>query len=224
MSLKIPAFPSRVRDVTEGFRKASNTVIELVKNAGLVLATTDDQTAGALGDKLKPGTGISFTTATSTITIANSGVVTTGSVIAWPTESAPAGFLECNGAAKSNTTYSALYAVIGNTFGTGTATATFKLPDLRGEFIRGWDHGAGNDPDSSTRTDRGDGTTSDHVGTWQSGAFASHRHGTYAYHDPVRFSGGVGYSPSGQGSYWTTYDGGKENRPRNMNFMYIIKT
>lgn len=57
----------------------------------------------------------------------------------------PAGWLKANGAAVSRTTYAALFAAIGTTFGSGDGSTTFNLPDLRGEFIRGWDDGRGVD-------------------------------------------------------------------------------
>lgn len=58
---------------------------------------------------------------------------------------APTGWLKCNGAAISRTTYAALFAAIGTTFGDGNGVSTFNLPDLRGEFVRGWDDGRGVD-------------------------------------------------------------------------------
>lgn len=57
----------------------------------------------------------------------------------------PVGWLECNGAAISRTNYAALFAAIGTTFGAGNGSNTFNLPELRGEFFRGWDHGRGVD-------------------------------------------------------------------------------
>lgn len=57
----------------------------------------------------------------------------------------PAGWLECNGSAVSRTTYSDLFNIIGTTFGVGNGSTTFNLPDLRGEFIRGFDNGRGVD-------------------------------------------------------------------------------
>lgn len=68
-----------------------------------------------------------------------------GDVKYWPTSSAPAGWLKANGAAVSRTTYAALFAVIGTTYGAGDGSTTFNLPDLRGEFIRGYDDGRGVD-------------------------------------------------------------------------------
>lgn len=58
----------------------------------------------------------------------------------------PAGWLECNGAEVSRTTYSNLFTVIGTTYGVGNGTTTFNLPDLRGQFLRGYDNGRGVDP------------------------------------------------------------------------------
>jgi hypothetical protein len=68
-----------------------------------------------------------------------------GIVLWFARNTPPAGYLECNGAALSRTVYAALFAVIGTTFGAGDGATTFNLPDLRGEFVRGWDHGRGVD-------------------------------------------------------------------------------
>lgn len=57
----------------------------------------------------------------------------------------PAGWLECNGAAISRAAYAKLFLAIGETYGAGDGAATFNLPDLRGEFIRGLDAGRGVD-------------------------------------------------------------------------------
>lgn len=57
----------------------------------------------------------------------------------------PNGYLECNGATVSRTTYATLFAAIGSTYGAGDGATTFKVPDLRGEFLRGADRGRGVD-------------------------------------------------------------------------------
>ena len=80
-----------------------------------------------------------------------------GMVNAFAGSTAPAGYLLCNGAAVSRTTYANLFAVIGTTYGAGNGTTTFNLPDLRGEFIRGFDAGRGVD----------NGRT---LGSWQKGS------------------------------------------------------
>lgn len=67
-----------------------------------------------------------------------------GMVAAWAVNTPPYGWLECNGASLSRTAYAALFANIGVTFG-NPGPANFNIPDLRGEFVRGWDHGRGVD-------------------------------------------------------------------------------
>ena len=91
----------------------------------------------------------------------------TGIILPWPTATEPQGFLHCNGQNISRTVYVDLFGVIGVTYGNGDSLTTFTLPDYRGEFLRGWDNAAGNDPDAASRTDRGDSTTGDNVGTKQ---------------------------------------------------------
>jgi microcystin-dependent protein len=53
----------------------------------------------------------------------------TGGLIMWGTGTAPSGWLLCAGAAVSRTTYAALFAVIGTTFGVGDGSTTFNLPN-----------------------------------------------------------------------------------------------
>lgn len=55
-----------------------------------------------------------------------------GSVTQWLTDTPPAGWLLCHGQAISRTTYAALFALIGTTYGAGNGSSTFNLPDLQG--------------------------------------------------------------------------------------------
>jgi microcystin-dependent protein len=55
----------------------------------------------------------------------------TGTILPLSAASLPSGFLECAGADVSRTTYSALFAVIGTTYGAGDGSTTFGLPDLQ---------------------------------------------------------------------------------------------
>lgn len=64
-----------------------------------------------------------------------------GMILPHGSTTVPAGFLECNGNQVSRVTYADLFAEIGTKYGIGDGLLTFNLPDLRGEFIRGWDHG-----------------------------------------------------------------------------------
>ena len=68
-----------------------------------------------------------------------------GHVAFFATSAAPAGYLKANGALISRTTYAALFAAIGTICGVGDGITTFALPDLRGEFIRGFDDSRGVD-------------------------------------------------------------------------------
>lgn len=58
----------------------------------------------------------------------------TGEIKQWPVATAPSGYLLCNGQLVSRTTYSALFTLIGTTFGAGDGSTTFALPDYRGRF------------------------------------------------------------------------------------------
>lgn len=63
----------------------------------------------------------------------------TASLMPYAGSSAPTGFLLCDGAAISRTTYSDLFGVIGLTYGVGDGSTTFNIPDLRGRVIAGQD-------------------------------------------------------------------------------------
>jgi len=58
------------------------------------------------------------------------GGIPTATIVPWTDSSVPSGFLECNGAAVSRTTYSALFAIVGTTYGAGDGSSTFNVPDL----------------------------------------------------------------------------------------------
>jgi microcystin-dependent protein len=63
--------------------------------------------------------------------------VNTGIIVPWSSGSVPTGFLECNGAAVSRSTYSDLFAVVGTTYGAGDGSSTFGLPDLQNNVAVG---------------------------------------------------------------------------------------
>lgn len=125
----------------------------------------------------------------------------------------PNGWLECDGAAVSRSTYSALYSVIGTIFGSGNGSTTFNLPDLRGEFVRGWDHERGVDAGRELGTGQGDDVKQHTHNFTVSGA--AHYQGGYS---------GPNMVTSDTGGYVTvTPVGGPETRPRNVALMYVIK-
>ena len=57
--------------------------------------------------------------------------IPTATIVPWSSASVPTGFLECNGQAVSRSTYSALFAIISTTYGTGDGASTFNVPDLQ---------------------------------------------------------------------------------------------
>lgn len=146
-----------------------------------------------------------------------------GSILAMALATPPTGWLEADGSAISRTTYAALFAALSTVYGAGDGATTFNLPDYRGRFLRGWAHGQTTDPDKATRTDRGDGTTGDAVGTKQGSQNLAHTHSiTYAsLTDGAAYPGTRDTSnlyPKNTGS-----SGGSESRPININVMYCIK-
>jgi len=132
-----------------------------------------------------------------------------GVPVPWPSATPPTGWLKCNGAAFSAEEYPEL----------AKAYPTNKLPDLRGEFIRGWDDGRGVD------SSRGLLTSQDHL-------FASHEHWFDQYYalksfDPTGGRFVVTADAFGElitaNSISTVSVGGSETRPRNVAFNYIVR-
>jgi microcystin-dependent protein len=161
--------------------------------------------------------------------------VPVGAVLAFPTGIVAPGFLELDGSVQSIATYPDLAAWLGTTYNKGNEGAgNFRLPDSRGEFLRGWDHGRGADAGRA-------------IGTYQAESFAAHNHryfdGTAATFDPAgnwqggtinggtaSISAGAFLSPIDNGTTMqmvnapnTVNTGGAETRPRNLAVMWCIK-
>lgn len=149
-----------------------------------------------------------------------------GAILPFGGSTVPNGFLLCNGAAVSRTTYAALFAVIGTAFGAGDGSTTFNIPDLRGEFLRG----AG---------------TNSHSGQGSGGSVGTHQNATFV---PAFYNAGSGTTLvlPGKDTTWngpdsqttqtsgyrtlTSAAGGTTNvplqystRPTNTSVNYIIK-
>jgi hypothetical protein len=131
-----------------------------------------------------------------------------GEVKYFARNTAPTGYLKANGAAVSRVTYSRLFEVIGTSFGAGNGSSTFNVPNLRGEFIRGWDDGRGID-------------TGRVFGSAQTDAFKSHSHTV----GKGQTGGGafVQNGPSEGGDITTSLTGGSETRPRNIALLACIR-
>ena len=191
-----------------------------------------------LGDPLKTAIEAIDTNVSTAFAAAD---VPPGVIASYAGTTAPSGWLICDGTtglnSVSDTTLADLFGVIGVQYG-GTGAADFDLPDLRGEFIRGFDNSAGNDPDAASRTDRGDGTTGDAIGTKQGHAVEAHTHDEPAGGSFVTGGSGVGngagssgqaanetgeVSSSDAGNKTAATTSANETRGRNVCFNFIIK-
>jgi len=137
-----------------------------------------------------------------------------GSIIYHAASSAPSGFIKANGASLSTSTYADLFAAIGYTY--GGSGGSFNVPDLRGEFLRGWDDSRGVDSGRS-------------FGSYQADDFGSHSHTAYGAFSSTWFSV---YARSGNwgseryittNSYQTATTGSADTRPRNRALLACIK-
>lgn len=140
--------------------------------------------------------------------------VPAGTVSAFAGSIAPAGYLECNGSVLARADYAPLFTAIGDAFNTGGETgAQFRLPDLRGEFVRGWDNGRGVDAGRAMASSQADD-------------LKAHTHSLPSNSDQ---DGANGFVEDASGTATprtanTGSTGGAETRPRNVALMYVIKT
>jgi hypothetical protein len=176
--------------------------------------------------------------------VAQASALPVGTMVAFPVNKVAPGFLEIDGSVKSIAAYPDLAAFLGTAFNLGNeGVGNFRLPESRGEFLRGWDHGRGVNPG------RG-------IGSWEDDAFEGHTHKDTSFVDnvgggsgaaattgatPVATTtwgkaygstgatakgyvetspGSIGGAASGLTSGWT---GGAETRPRNLSVMWCIK-
>ena len=127
------------------FRYSSTALTPSSTNSNTLLDNTDNL---KVGDKVIDSSGVLFSitaidTANSTFTIGTALIdllstdLPIGSYIQFAGSQAPDGFLVCNGGEISRTTYSALFAVIGTTYGSGDGSTTFNLPNLTDRFLQG---------------------------------------------------------------------------------------
>lgn len=100
-----------------------------------------------------------------------------GTVITYTSATPPAGYLPADGALPARADYPELVTVLSTAWGVPTDATKFRVPDLRGAFLRGVDGIRGSDPDSAARTNDYPGSASgNNVGSFQDSAFASHFH------------------------------------------------
>ena len=187
-------------DVNKPISTATQTALNLKAPLASPLFTGDPKAPTA-----PPGTNTQQLASTAFVQAA----VGVGNVSSFAMVTPPTGWLKANGAAINRTTYAALFAAIGTTFGAGDGSTTFNVPDLRGEFVRGWDDGRGVD---ASRT----------LGSTQEDELRSHRHGITAQ-SGTGANYYAGAQDAGGATVYTLYTGGSETRPRNVALLYCIK-
>ena len=167
--------------------------------------------------------------------------IPTATIVPWSDSSIPTGFLECNGANVSRSTYAALFAIVGTTYGAGDGASTFGLPDLQDNLPVGKSgtKNVGSTGGANTVTTTGNvgGTTAN--ATLSTSQLASHSH-TYKGQGTPGGTPGILYHNPGSSTFAMSNTGSGTGHSHNMsaNFtgdatsvvqpylalIYIIKT
>lgn len=199
-----------------------------VNDRGIVVSGDNPDTLAKMGIK------DSYTKAEIEAMIAQASALPVGAMVAFPVDKVAPGFLELDGSVKSIAAYPDLAAFLGTAFNKGDEGAgNFRLPESRGEFLRGWDHGRG--------VDAGRG-----IGSYQDQSFVDHFHAVLSAESgstpnptagnvvgsavsnlsPTNRAAGAGVLPAtvtsnvfGPGAA----KGGTETRPRNLAVVWCLK-
>ncbi|HED3076192.1 TPA: phage tail protein [Citrobacter amalonaticus] len=209
-------------DSSPGVLDTLNELAKALGNDPNFATTMTNALAGKM-DKSANGTDIADISAfLNNLGLGAGSALPVGVPVPWPIAAVPAGWLKCNGASFTAAQYPKL----------ALAYPALKVPDLRGEFIRGWDDGRGVD---SGRT----------LNSWQDSDNKTHAHD-----EDYSYGGGGAGGENGTMSafakkYCTVNDGYKERpaggwlqasaglhsrasggieaRPRNIAFNYIVR-
>ncbi|MCL6374240.1 tail fiber protein [Pectobacterium atrosepticum] len=141
-----------------------------------------------------------------------------GIPLPFPGAVAPAGWIKCNGQSFDKSRYPILASRYPSGF----------LPDLRGEFVRGWDDGRGADAGRALMSAQGDAIRNI-VGTIGQLNDRVNEQETTGVFDANKYTGSNSGLTGGRGGRIVTFDASKvvptanENRPRNIAFNYIVR-
>lgn len=183
-------------------------------NAGTATKLATVRTISLTGDATGSATFDGSANASMAVTISGlKTAVPAGMTAFFASSTAPTGWLKADGSAVNRTTYAALFSALGTAFGAGDGSTTFHLPDLRGEFVRGWDLGKGIDAGRA-------------FGSKQADELRSHKHTiTNAFNawkaEPYNSGSGEDFNMNNAGD--TQWTGGTETRPRNIALLACIK-
>jgi microcystin-dependent protein len=207
----------------------TNTIFKLVNNSGTLqkLAIADGTSSTHAATKSQVDTVQANVNALQ--------LEVTGAIKLYGGSSSPTGYLWCDGAAVSRSTYSALFTALGTTFGSGDGSTTFNVPDLRGRVPLGKDNMGGSTASrvTSASTNGGNATTLGGAGgaethTLSTTEIPAH---THSYNNPNSLSAGSAYSNAsanalGNSASTGSTGGGSahSNTPPWLAINYIIKT
>ena len=124
--------PNAVADGAISGAKITDASIAFAKLAAAAIASQAEAEAGTATDKLMTPQRVA-----QAISVQIPPAVPTGAIMAFGVTTIPDGWLLCNGANVSRTTYAALFSAIGTRFGAGDGSTTFTLPNLDGRFLQG---------------------------------------------------------------------------------------
>jgi len=182
-----------------------------VNDRGIVVSGDNPETLAGFGIK------DTYTKPEIEAMIAQASALPVGATVAFPLDKVAPGFLELDGSVKSIAVYPDLAAFLGTAFNKGDeGPGNFRLPESRGEFLRGWDHGRGVDAGRA-------------IGSWQDHAFQNHLHAlrqTVTTATPTGTGLAVVISGSGTGANSDvpmTGNVGSETRPRNLAVVWCVK-
>ena len=180
---------SKLNDIASGasFTSASATTDDSTLTLGsgklkvkdLGITATQLATNSVINAKIQDGA----VTAAKLDAGAVSVLMPTASIMPYAGSSAPTGYLLCDGAAISRSTYSTLFGILSTTYGAGDSSTTFNIPDLRGRVIAGQDDMGG--ASANRLTGQTDGVNGDTLGgsggtethTLSTAQMPSHTHG-----------------------------------------------
>ncbi|TBW04194.1 integrase [Citrobacter freundii] len=207
-----------LNNVQGAVRDAQSELITVLTAAGInVDPTKQNQLLTALkalllsrsnpfGD-IKSDGAAAIATALTNLGLGEGSALPVGIPVPWPSATPPTGWLKCNGATFTAAQYPKLAQVY----------PTLILPDLRGEFIRGWDDGRGVDPGRPILSN-------------QLHMLASHSHTLVSWPNsgnPASHGGAQDANGGDGGAYQSNSpvlpSGGTETRPRNIAFNYIVR-
>lgn len=130
---------TKQNNLIQAIQDALNAIGDTTKMAwgsGAIIDPNQIKQSGATSGQALEWNGSAW--APATVSGGGGTTIPAGMIAPYAVTSAPSGWLLCDGAAVSRTTYSTLFAAISTTYGTGDGSTTFNVPDLRGRMIAGY--------------------------------------------------------------------------------------